>query len=161
MSGTNPLPAGQWANVAQLGAGNLAGGGFGIASGQGASNARPLRGPPVAFVRQPYLGSPAIVSAVTGLGNGSGGGIQNNGSDADQSQGLIALRVGLAPAGTGTVGLTYPAGIPSLGYVYMADWASVAVTGGGGNNSTITWTANRPLVTGELLLIAYQWEVSQ
>lgn len=160
MSGTNPLPAGQWVNMPSLGAGTLAPGNLaGLATG--ASNSRPLRGPPVAYTRQPYLGSPPQVVGITGLGAGSGAYVTNNGSDADQSQGLVALRVGLTPAATGTLSLTYPAGIPAFGYFYAADWASVSVTGGGGNNTTLTWTANRPLVSGELLLLAYQWTVSQ
>lgn len=157
MSGTNPLPVGTWANIANLGAGSMApGGAVNGSPGQGAANARPLRGPPAAFVRQPYLGQAPAVASVTGFGTGSGAGLRNNGSDADQSQGLVAIKVGLAPAGTGTVVLVFPAAPPAL--FYAADWASL--TSSGTTTQTITWTANRPLVTGETLLLAYQWLVS-
>lgn len=153
MSGSNPLPAGQWANIAQL-AGGMA------ADGLGDSSANPLRGPPVAFVRQPYLGSPPQVVTITGLGNGSGAFILNQGADADQSQGLVALRVGLAPASTGTLTLFFPVAPVANQYIWLADWATLGALTVSVNNLSAGWTASRPLVTGELLLLAYQWAVS-
>lgn len=160
MSGTNPLPAGVWPNIASLGAGTLAPSNNGAQPGTAGTPLRPLRGPPASYTRQPYLGQPPMVSALIGFGTGSGAGIQNNGGDADQSQGLIAIRVGLNPAATGTVGLNFPAGIVGGQYVFMADWATGVPAAPAGNNINVTWTATRPLVPGELLLVAYQWAVS-
>lgn len=156
MSGTNPLPAGQWASIARLGAGNLAAGNTGLNGGfggQGASNARPLGEPPQHQVRQPYLGSPPAVSAISGFGTGSGAFILNEGSDADQSQGLVAIRVGLAPAQSGTIELSFPVTPPAMSF--FCDWATIEASEG-----DLTLTFNRPLVTGELLRLAYQWSVS-
>jgi len=121
---------------------------------------RPLRGPPALYVRQPYLGSPPAVQLVNGLGSGSGAYITNNGSDADQSQGLVALKVGLNPAGTGNLALNFPAGVVTGQYVFAAEWATLTPAPPAGNVLVIGWTATRPLVTGELLLLAYQWAVS-
>jgi hypothetical protein len=159
MSGSNPLPAGQVAIIPPLGAGSLAAGDS-WGSGQAASNARPLRGPPASFTRQPYLGQPPMVSSANGFGSGSGGGIVNSGSDADQSQGLIAIKVGLSPLTGGTVIVAFPATIPAGGLVFLADWATLVPVIASGV-ATLTWTGTRPLVTGEVLLIAYQWAVSQ
>lgn len=163
MSGTNPLPAGQWVNIPQLAAGNLAGGpsiGGGI-GGQGASNARPLRGPPVAFIRQPYLASPPAVSAISGFGTGSGAMIRNNGSDADQSQGLVAVKVGLNPSATSVeITLHFPVEPADGQYWFAADWASAEITYDN-NDVSLALTLSRRLVTGEWLLLAYQWAVSQ
>lgn len=162
MSGTNALAAGQWPNIANLGAGTLASGNTGLNGsygGQAASNARPLRGPPVTSVRQPYLGQAPFANAATGFGTGSGVMVRNQGSDADQSQGLFAVKVGLAPAGTGTIVANFPAAIPAGGIVFLADWCTIAASIVGGV-ATLTWTATRTLVTGEMLLVAYQWAVS-
>lgn len=160
MSGSNPLPAGVWANVPQLGAGNLAGGGYGVASGQGASNARPLRGPPASFVRQPYLGQAPAVSAISGFGTGAGAGCGNNGSDFDQSQGIVRILVGLNPSPTsGSIGLMFPFVPVANQYFVTADWA---VVGTNIVSTTIILSCNftRPLVTGEWLSLQYQWTVS-
>lgn len=161
MSGTNPLPAGQAVYCPPLASGNLAGGGVaGGFNGQGASNARPLRGPPASFVRQPYLGSAPLVSNAVGFGTGSGAGIVNNGSDADQSQGLIAIKVGLNPLTTFTVVLYFPVANTTGQYVFLGDWytsMSINIVSG---LTYLTIGGVRPLVTGETLLIAYQWAVS-
>lgn len=160
MSGSNPLPAGVAAILPPLAAGSLAmGSAWG--SGQAASNARPLRGAPASYVRQPFLGSPPAVQLCTGFGNGSGAGIRSQGSDADQSQGLIAIVVGLAPAASGTLQLKIAASPPSGGTTLFCDWATLTPNVFTGLTWTIAWTATRPLVTGELLLIAYQWTISQ
>jgi hypothetical protein len=122
---------------------------------------RPLRGPPAAFVRQPYLGDAPAVQLLTGFGAGSGAFIRNNGSDADQSQGLVVIRCGLAPGSSGNVALNFP--IPPLDGQYWcaADWANIATPiAVGGNALVIPWTANRPLLPNEVLLLAYQWLVS-
>lgn len=160
MSGTNPLPAGQWANIPPLGAVALSPSNNGDQPGMAGTPLRPLRGPPAAFVRQPYLGSPPAVSVCTGFGTGSGAGIQNNGSDADQSQGLVAIKVGLNPAATGAIGLSFPAGITTGLYVFLADWATFSAAPPAGNNIVITWTGTRPLIPGEVLFGAYQWSQS-
>ena len=158
MSGTNPLPSGYAVIIPPLAAGTLAPGSSGAQGtpGQGASNARPLRGPPASFTRQPYLGGAPVVSAATGFGPGAGAMIRNQGSDADQSQGLIAAKVGLAPSGTGTVVIVFASAPPAM--FYAADWATI--TAAGTTTQTLTWTATRSLIPGEVLLIAYQWAVS-
>jgi hypothetical protein len=158
MSGTNPLPAGQWANIPALDAGNLAGGSS-FGSGQGPANAQPLRGSPT--IRQPYLGSPPSVASVSGFGTGAGGFILNNGSDADRSQGLVAIRVGLNPSNGGSVSLYFPVAPTTGQYVAMAEWSTPLNPVVVGNNLNMTWANARPLIPGELLLLAYQWAVSQ
>lgn len=160
MSGTNPLPAGQWANIAPLASGNLAAGGNAAQFQQGTSNARPLRGPPASYVRQPYLGSPPSVQTITGFGSGAGAGVQNNGSDADQSQGVVAIRVGLNPGASGNVALVFPLGITAGQYVFLGDWFSAMSQNIIGNSMVLGWSGSRPFVTGETLLLAYQWAVS-
>lgn len=160
MSGSNPLPAGQWANIAPLGAGTLAPSNNG---GEPAALIPPpaaLRGPPALFTRQPYQGSPPAVTQATGFGTGSGAGIRNDGADADKSQGLVRITVGAAPAGTGSLGLNFPAGITTGAYVWLADWATIVAGVPSGNTITLTWTATRPLIPGEVLLLAYQTLVS-
>jgi len=159
MSGTNPLPAGQIVNMPQLGAGTLAQGN-GAAFGQGASNSRPLRGPPMAFVRQPYLGSPPQVVSISGFGTSAGAYVLNNGSDADQSQGIVAIRVGLNPSSLGNVTLYFPIAPGAGQYVAMADWSAPITPVVSASNLLLGWSGNRPLVTGELLLLAYQWAIS-
>lgn len=122
---------------------------------------RPLRGPPSAYVRQPYLGSPPSVIQVLGFGAGGGASIRNNGSDADQSQGLIVIRCGLNPSASGSIQLFFPIA-PVLGqYWGAADWASLGSPSVGGNVLMFPWTATRPLLSNETLLLAYQWAVSQ
>lgn len=127
----------------------------------GFQSVRPLRGPPAAFVRQPYLGSPPSIAQVIGFGAGAGAFIRNHGSDADQSQGLIVIRCGISPGATGSIQLSFPIA-PTLGqYWGAADWASFGSPSVGGNILMFTWTATRPLLSNEVLLAAYQWMVSQ
>lgn len=108
------------------------------------------------YLRQPDLKQAPGVVAVTGLGTGSGAGIQNEGSDADQSQGLIILRVGINPSGSGTCPIRFPIAPGAGQYRIMADWATLTPTVSV-NQLLIAWTANRPLIPGEELTIAYQW----
>lgn len=125
------------------------------------SNAtRPLRGPQSQYVRQPYLGSPPSISAASGLGSGGGASIVNNGSDADQSQGLVAARIGVGPASAGVLVLSFPVASPVGGYWLAADWATL-VQSEAADVLTINWTATRPLIPGELVTLAYQWTISQ
>jgi hypothetical protein len=121
---------------------------------------RPLRGPPAAFVRQPDLGMAPRVFGLAGFGLGAGAYIRNNGSDADQSQGLAVIRCGLNPAGVGVLQLSFPNGVAAGQYWLAAEWAalgSIPATG----VLQITWTATRQLLSNETLLLAYQWTVSQ
>lgn len=166
MSGSNPLPAGQAVIIPQLGAGNLAAGntslngGFG---GQAASNSRPLRSAPQFTTRQPYLGhTPAVLQCV-GFGSGSGASVANSGSDADWSQGLVRIKVGLNPMTTvATIAIQFPASVNVVSgqYVTAADWANVAENIVS-NALYATCTLTRRLIPGEVLLLAYQWRVSQ
>jgi hypothetical protein len=121
---------------------------------------RPLRGPPSAFVRQPDLGSAPRVFGLAGFGSGMGAFIRNNGSDADQSQGMIIIRCGVNPVGTGVVQLSFPAGIVAGQYVLLADWASFVLNVAGAVLQA-NWTASRSLLPNEVLAAAYQWTVSQ
>jgi hypothetical protein len=123
---------------------------------------RPLRGPPSQYVRQPDLGmAPAVVS-IAGFASGSGAGafIANDGGEADLSQGLVKIRVGLTPASAGTIVLQFPIPPTAGQYVAFADWASIVVSETG-FNLTLAWTATRPLIPNETLTLAYQWTVSQ
>lgn len=136
---------------------------FPFSNGGGLAHAnatRPLRGRESAYVRQPDLKFPPAVMGATGFGSGGGAMILNNGSDADQSQGMVAIRVGVAPAASGSIILNFELP-PSAGqYVAFADWASLILTPAG-NAIEIDWTATRALIPGELVLLAYQWAVSQ
>lgn len=125
-----------------------------------ASHVRPLRGPPAAYVRQPYLGQPPSIFGLAGFGSGQGAFIRNDGSDADQSQGLVSIRCGINPLGVGVVQLSFPAGIVAGQYVILADWASF-VLNVAAPVLQISWNANRPLLPNEVLTLAYQWAVSQ
>jgi hypothetical protein len=125
-----------------------------------ASHVRPLRGPPAAFVRQPDLGSPPAVFGLAGFGAGSGAFIRNNGSDADQSQGLVVVRCGLNPLGVGVLQLSFPAGVATGQYVILADWATFNLTAAT-PVLQCSWNATRPLLPNEVLTAAYQWAVSQ
>ena len=125
-----------------------------------ASHVRPLRGPPAAYVRQPYLGSPPAIFGLAGFGSGSGAHIRNNGSDADQSQGLVVVRCGINPLGVGVLQLSFPAGIVAGQYVILADWANMTLNVAG-SVLQCNWTATRPLLPNEVLTAAYQWAVSQ
>ena len=121
---------------------------------------RPLRGPPAAFVRQPDLKSPPMVFGLSGFGTSAGAYIRNNGSDADQSQGLVVIRCGLSPAASGVLQLSFPAGVTTGQYVVLGDWATFALTAAT-PVLQITWTATRSLLSNEVLHAAYQWTVSQ
>jgi hypothetical protein len=119
---------------------------------------RPLRGPPAASVRQPDLGSPPIVVGVTGFGGSGGAFIRNNGSAADQSQGLVVIHCGINPAASGTIVLNFPIA-PGARYWLGCDWAALGQSSAG-NVLTITWTATRALLPNERFHLAYQWAVS-
>jgi hypothetical protein len=136
---------------------------FPVASGglEHASHVRPLRGPPAAFVRQPYLGSPPVVMGLAGFGAGSGAFIRNDGSDADQSQGIVVIRCGANPLGAGAVQLNFSTGVATGQYVAFADWANIASITAAAPTLQINWTSNRPLLPFEVLTMAYQWAVSQ
>jgi hypothetical protein len=121
---------------------------------------RALRNAAPGSIRQPYLGSPPLVFGSSGFGIGAGVGIRNHGSDADQSQGLVYVRVGLNPAPTGVIQLTFPAGVVAGQYVLLCDWATFNIAPPSGNILQCTWTATRALVNQELLLAEYGWAVS-
>lgn len=159
MSGTNPLPAGQAVYCPPLASGNLAGGGMsGGFNGQGASNSsRPLWQVPQNQVRQPYLGGAPTVGPVTGFGSGGGGGIANNGSDADISQGIVRITVGLNPLNSGNVGLNFTSPPTAGSYSFAGEWFSGLSQNIIGNALILGWAASRPLVTGEILTLAYRW----
>lgn len=108
------------------------------------------------YVRQPDLKQAPSVVTTTGLGTGGGAGIVNEGSDADQSQGLIRLQVGLSPASSGTCPIRFPIAPGAGQYRIFADWATLTPTVSV-NQLLIAWTATRPLIPGEEVTIAYQW----
>ena len=136
---------------------------FPVSSGglEHAANVRPLRGPPQAFVRQPYLGSPPAVAGLSGFGAGAGAFIRNHGSDADQSQGLVVIRCGLLPAASGALQLSFPLGVVAGQYLAFLDWGSITTYTAATPLLQFAWTANRPLLSNETLHLAYQWAVSQ
>ena len=136
---------------------------FPVASGgtRHANATRPLRGPPTAFVRQPDLGSPPAVASVVGFGTGAGAFIRNNGSEADQSQGLVVVRCGLTPAASGVIQLSFPLGVVAGQYWGACDWATISNVSVATPILQFSWTASRPLLSNEVLLMAYQWAVSQ
>jgi hypothetical protein len=113
-----------------------------------------------ADVRQPDLGSPPSVVSVSGFGANQGGFIRNSGAGADRSQGLVVIHCGAAPAATGTIVLTFPAGIIAAQYVFLCDFATIVAGAPAGNQITLTWNATRVLAGNERLLLAYQWTVS-
>jgi hypothetical protein len=122
---------------------------------------RPLRGPPSAYVRQPYLGSPPSVAGLAGFGSGAGAFIANDGADADQSQGIIVIRCGLNPLGIGAIQLNFSTPLSAGQYVGFADWAVVGPITLAAPLLQFAWNANRPLLPNEVLRMAYQWAVSQ
>jgi len=111
-------------------------------------------------VRQPDLKQAPGVIGPTGFGTGAGGGITNEGSDADQSQGIIYILVGVNPSNSGTCGIRFPVAPQAGQYALYADWATLAPTVSV-NNLLIGWTGTRPLIPGEVLKIAYGWANSQ
>jgi hypothetical protein len=115
--------------------------------------ARPMRRPNPAMIDQPNPGAAPNVATLTGLGAGSGAGI----GIGDSASGLVRCIVGLAPAGTGTLVLSFPAALPAAagGIFAAADWCSILVSGA--NPYTLTWTATRALTAGETVLVQYQW----
>ena len=130
-------------------------------SQRGAVGLHALRSSLSADVRQPDLGQPPAVSAITGFGTVmAGASITSNGSAADRSQGLVAIRVGIAPGASGNVTLSFPAGVATGQYVYFADWAALAPQIPAAGNQTINWTASRSLIPNENINLAYQWTVS-
>lgn len=122
---------------------------------------RTLRSPLGLDVRQPYLGGAPRVVTINGFGTGAGAYIRNQGSDADKSQGIVIIRCGPDPAGSGSINLEFAPLAPAAGqYVALADWASCTTTPSV-TQLGIGWTANRPLRPFETLPLAYQWAVSQ
>jgi hypothetical protein len=122
---------------------------------------RPLRGPQSAYVRQPDLGSPAKVAGIAGFGAGSGAFIANDGGEADQSQGVVVIRCGLAPLGVGAIQLNFSTPVATGQYTAFADWANIGVITVAAPTVQFAWNANRPLLPNEVLRLAYQWTVSQ
>ena len=122
---------------------------------------RPLRGPPAAFVRQPYLGSPPNVAGIAGFGSGAGAYIANDGSDADQSQGIVVIKCGLSPLGVGAIQLSFSTPLTAGQYVGFADWATIGPITLAAPLLQFAWNANRPLRPNEVLRMAYQWAISQ
>lgn len=122
---------------------------------------RPLRGPPQAYVRQPYLGSPPVVAGLAGFGSGAGAFIANDGADADQSQGIVIIRCGLTPLGAGALQLSFSTPLAIGQYVAFADWASITNYTVATPLLQLAWNANRALLPNEVLRLAYQWAVSQ
>lgn len=118
-----------------------------------------LRSVPGNDVRQPDLGSPPLVVSTSGLGTGGGAGIGSQGSGADRSQGQVRCLIGVSPSASGTVVLTFPAGVVANQYQVFADWCSVAL-GVSGSQLTITWTATDVLTPGKVRHMSYQWSVS-
>jgi hypothetical protein len=122
---------------------------------------RPLRGPPSAYVRQPYLGSPPNIMGLAGFGAGAGAFIANDGADADQSQGLVIIRCGLNPLNSGAIQINFPAGVVAGQYVGFADWCTFTNVTVASPTLQFAWGATRPLLPNEVLRLAYQWAVSQ
>jgi hypothetical protein len=120
---------------------------------------RALRGP--GTVRQPDLGGAASVVNLTGFGAGQGAFFRAHGTENDKSQGLAVIGCGILPLSSGTIVLNFPAGIVAGQYLFFADWASLSEAAPAGNQITISWTANRPLLSNERLLLEYQWAISQ
>jgi hypothetical protein len=123
----------------------------------GATYGRPMRSP--GTLRPPDLGQPPAVVSLSGFGAPAGAYIRNEGSAADQAQGIVVIRAGVIPTGSGTIVLTFPAGVVANQYVFLADWASFAPAIAGAQ-ATLTWTATRPILANERLLLAYQWSNS-
>jgi hypothetical protein len=122
---------------------------------------RALRNAPPLTICPPDLKQPLAVAGLSGFGTGASAGIRNaGGRDADQVHGQVVIRTGTtAPAGTGAFQLNCPAGVVAGQYVLLADWATFTYTVAApllqGN-----WTANRPLLAGEVLVAEYQWTVA-
>jgi hypothetical protein len=123
----------------------------------GATYGRPMRVP--GTLRPPDLGQPPAVVSISGFGSPAGAFIRNEGSAADQAQGIVVVRAGVIPAGSGTIALTFPAGIAANQYMFLADWATFAVAVAGAQ-ATLTWTAARAILANERLHLAYQWSQS-
>jgi hypothetical protein len=117
-------------------------------------------GPAGADVRQPDLGGAPKVQTISGLGVEAGAYVRNQGSGADQSQGMVIVRTGAAPSTTGTIVLAFGATVTAAQYWCAAEWASLVLSAAGAA-LTITWTSTRPLRPFEPIHLAYQWSVSQ
>ena len=117
--------------------------------------ARPMREGPPLMTRPPTPGLAPQVVSISGFGTGSGAGI---GGNADNAWGHVRIFVGLGPSGTGTIVLTWPV-TPAAGVTFLADWATLVVTGT--NPYTVTWTAGAPLVSNsKAIILAYEWTTS-
>ena len=97
---------------------------------------------------------PPVMTSATGLGAGGGAAIDGR---SDASYGHIRVFVGLAPATTGVITVTWPQA-PAAPLQWSCDWATLVVTGT--TSSVITWTAVNPLVTNSRpLRIDWRWTV--
>lgn len=99
------------------------------------------------------------MGTATGLGAGGGATLAGN-SDAGWGQILIDPgTANLALGATGTVPITFPAGIPPGGYTVSAEFGTIT-QGTVGNVVTVSWTATRIIGAGETLILAYEWTVA-
>ena len=103
--------------------------------------------------RPPDRGNAPLIAGSTGFGTASGATVTSRHGLADQARGTVAIRIGANPAAAGTLTLDFPAGVPAGGYFVAAEWAALFVTEG--PPFLIDWIASRPLVPGEVVLLAY------
>jgi hypothetical protein len=120
------------------------------------SMARPMWQGPPAMTRPPNPGAAPQVGAVTGLGTGAGAGI---GANSDSAWGTVRLFVGLAPAGAGSLTLTWPV-TPPVAPVFAADWAPNGFTVTGANPYTVIWAGTSLVSNSKAIHLAYQWSVA-
>jgi hypothetical protein len=119
----------------------------------------PMRNAPPVMIAPIGLGGAPMVMGLAGFGAGMGAFIRNQGRDADRAQGLVIIRCGLNPVGTGVLQLNFPQAIVTGQYVVLADWATFSLTVASPTLQA-NWTATRPLLSQETLVAAYQWTVS-
>lgn len=122
-------------------------------AGAGDHFIRPGRNYPPPSIRPPDKGGIPGVAAISGFGTGGGAGITQASGISDAAKGHVAIRVGANPAAAGTLSLNFPAPY-AASYWVGAEWAALVPTQG--NPLAIAWTATRPLVPGELVLLAYE-----
>lgn len=123
---------------------------------QGATFGRPMR--TMGTLRQPDLGQPPNVVSVTGVASAS---IRNEGSAADQSQGLVVINTGPAPSQFScSVVLRFPAGIVANQYIAFSEQGPCSFSGIGGGQATLNLAYNTQAPISTQFVIAYQWAVS-